>query len=57
MLPMITTRLPISGFGVSSVLSMQNVSVGPYDFNTHSFPLTSATGSTAGRILFATLKE
>ncbi|WP_256581421.1 MULTISPECIES: hypothetical protein [unclassified Pseudomonas] len=33
--------LPISGFGVSSVLSMQNVSVGPYDFNTHSFSLTS----------------
>ena len=33
--------LPISGFGVSSVLSMQNISVGPYDFSTQSFPLTS----------------
>ncbi|UZM96817.1 hypothetical protein [Pseudomonas putida] len=33
--------LPISGFGVSNVLSMQNVSVGPYDFSTQSFPLTS----------------
>ncbi|KPX93499.1 hypothetical protein [Pseudomonas meliae] len=33
--------LPISGFGVSPVLSMQNISIGPYDFSTQSFPLTS----------------
>lgn len=48
--------LPISGFGVSSVLSMQNISVGPYDFSTHSFPWP-AMGSTAGPIRFVMPKE